>query len=336
MRDESNDFTTPHLLVECWLLICSFPNNNLQVEAKVRSFELENLQVSMETPSIILRRSIFTFLQKYQYFTTIAALLAFPFAASTLLLQSLVPIIPSSSIFFSILHTNQLSHTIAISVLAFPSTLSSFLFSKASVIHALMTNQECPLSFSCLFKLHIPLIHTQICNSLFTLSSLFIAFNLAHYGLGFSSMFFSAIGAVVFSLIVAHTFIICNLALILSATQKKGGFTALLGACILIKTRTATALSLALPTNAAMAAVEVLFQYRVVRAYHDDGVFSVALEGLFIGYLYALPLVLDTIVAYFFFTSCQVDKDGNGRKKIAQDQSLACSCRGIKIVEDLP
>nr|GMC74215.1 uncharacterized protein LOC109193516 [Ipomoea batatas]GMC75724.1 uncharacterized protein LOC109193516 [Ipomoea batatas] len=286
----------------------------------------------METPSIILRRSIFTFLQKYQYFTTIAAFLAFPFAASTLLLQSLVPIIPSSSIFFFILHTNQLSHTIAISVLAFPSTLSSFLFSKASVIHALMTNQECPLSFSCLFKLHIPLIHTQICNSLFTLSSLFIA----DYGLGLSSLFFSAIGAVVFSLIVAQTFIICNLALILSATQKKGGFTALLGACILIKTRTATALSLALPTNAAMAAVEALFQYRVVRAYHDDGVFSVALEGFFIGYLYALLLVLDTIVAYFFFASCQVDKDGNGRKKIAQDQSLACSCRGIKIVEDLP
>nr|GMD09089.1 protein ABHD17B [Ipomoea batatas]GME19647.1 protein ABHD17B [Ipomoea batatas] len=39
---------------------------------------------------------------------------------------------------------------------------------------------------------------------------------------------------------------------------------------ILIKTRTATALSLALPTNGAFAAVAVLFQYRVVRAYDDD------------------------------------------------------------------
>ncbi|XP_019199903.1 PREDICTED: uncharacterized protein LOC109193516 [Ipomoea nil] len=291
----------------------------------------------METPSNILRRSIFTFLQKYHYFTTIATFLAFPFAASTLLLQSLLPsqipiihsLLPSSSILFSILHT-KLSHTIAISVLAFPSTLSSFLFCKASVIHALMmsTNQECPWpSFSCLFKLHIPLIHTQICNSLFTLSSLFIAFNLADYGLGLSSLFFSAIGALVFSLI-------CNLALILSATQKRGGFTALLKACVLIKTRIATALSLALPINATMAAVEALFQYRVVRAYHDDGVFSAALEGLFIAYLYALLIVLDTIVAYFFFTTCEEHKDG--RKKIAQDQSLACSCRSIKIVEGLP
>nr|GMC68445.1 protein ABHD17B [Ipomoea batatas] len=47
---------------------------------------------------------------------------------------------------------------------------------------------------------------------------------------------------------------------------------------ILIKTMTATALSLALPTNGAMAAVEVLFQYRVVRAYDDD---DVAETGVF-------------------------------------------------------
>lgn len=304
----------------------------------------------METPSKILRRSIFSFLQNYQYFTTTAALLAFPFAASILLLQSLVPSrtrihslfyaaagFPSSSLFFSILYT-KLSQTIAISVLAFPSTLSSFLFSKASVIHAL-TNQQCPKkpSFSCFFKL----IHTQLCNSLLTLSAnatcfslLFIAFNLAD-GLGLSSpgliLFLSTAGAVVFSVIVANSFIICNLALILSATQKIGGFTALLWACILIKGRTATALSLALPTNAAMAAVELLFQYRVMRAYHDDAeteLFSVALEGLFIAYLYTLLLVLDTIVCYFFFTSCQVDQDGRLRQ--------INPCRSIKIVEDLP
>nr|GMC64803.1 protein ABHD17B [Ipomoea batatas] len=47
---------------------------------------------------------------------------------------------------------------------------------------------------------------------------------------------------------------------------------------ILIKTMTATALSLTLPTNGAMAAVEVLFQYRVVRAYDDD---DVAETGVF-------------------------------------------------------
>ncbi|CAI9753843.1 unnamed protein product [Fraxinus pennsylvanica] len=50
----------------------------------------------MEKSSRIIRRSIFTFLQNYQFFTSTVAIVAFPFAASTLVCQASLP---SSSIF---------------------------------------------------------------------------------------------------------------------------------------------------------------------------------------------------------------------------------------------
>ncbi|CAH9092684.1 unnamed protein product [Cuscuta europaea] len=296
--------------------------------------------------SKILRRSIFTFLQNYQYFTTTAAFLAFPFAASLLLFRSsfLIPAASSSSFLrliqariHSLFHAAgfppssileaKISQTISISLLAAPFTISSYLFSKASVIHALR-DQERPKkpSFSGFFEICRPLIHTHLCNSLVTLavnstcfSLMFIAVNFAD-GLGFSSslgrdMVLSATGAVGFSIVLANSFIICNLALIISGMEKNGGMISALKACsLMVKGRRScivpTALSLAVQANAALAAVEVLFQYRiVVRAYDDDagsGVLYVALEGMFIAYLYAVLLVIDTIFGCFFFTDCRL------------------------------
>ncbi|RAL39106.1 hypothetical protein DM860_011592 [Cuscuta australis] len=286
------------------------------------------------TSNYILRRSIFAFLQSYKYFTITAALLAFPYAASLLLLQSLTP----SSSFVLLLRARiralfnasgfppnsilerKLPETIAVAVLALPSSLSSSIFSKASVIHALHTSQDHPknASSSRFFELYAVLIHTQICNSLFTLStyatcfsSVFLAFNLAD-GFGVSGLpglvpFLSATVAVLSSFTVSITFIICPLALIITGVEKTGGFMAALSkACGLVKGRTETALWLSVWINAVMAAVEALFQYRVVRGYHDNGetgIFSVAMEGMFIAYLYSVVLVLETIVAYFFISS---------------------------------
>ncbi|CAH9120955.1 unnamed protein product [Cuscuta epithymum] len=312
--------------------------------------------------SKILRRSIFTFLQNYQYFTTTAAFLAFPFAASLLLLRSsfLIPAASSSSSFLRLIHARihslfhaagfppssileaKISQTISISLLAVPFTISSYLFSKASVIYALR-DQERPKnpSFSGVFEIYRPLIHTHICNSFLTLAAnatcfslMFIAVNLAN-GLGFSSslgrdIVLSATGAVGFSIVLANSFIICNLALIISGMEKNGGMIAALKACsVMVKGRRScivpTALSLAVQVNAALAAVEVLFQYRVVlRAYDDDegsGVLYVALEGMFIAYLYAVLLVLDTIVGCFFFTDChRIIQDGKRLSKPFLDE----------------
>ncbi|KAL0421934.1 UNVERIFIED_CONTAM: hypothetical protein Slati_3216300 [Sesamum latifolium] len=121
--------------------------------------------------------------------------------------------------------------------------------------------------------------HHQLCNSLVILAAnatcfflLVIFFNFFDV-LGLSSprsqLLLSATGAVVYSIILANAYITCNLALVLAGMEKRGGFISILKACVLIQGRTATALSLAVPINMALAAIEALFQYRIVSAYHQ-------------------------------------------------------------------
>ncbi|KAJ8536283.1 hypothetical protein K7X08_034684 [Anisodus acutangulus] len=291
----------------------------------------EYSSVPMQRTTKIIRKSIFIFLQKYQFFTTTAAFFAFPFAASVLLLQSFIPSssfypviyerlhllfdasgFPSSSEFFTLLNS-KISQTIYISFLAFPFTISSFLFSKFLVIEYLNKT-----TFSSYFHLLV----TQLCNSLFIISAnatcftlLFFSFNLVDCFFGLSNprliLLLSATGAVICSIILTNTLIICNLALITSGSEKIGGYMAILKSCILIRGRTATALSLAVPLNLGLAAVEALFQYRIVTAYYEGKteLFWLALEGMFIAYMYSVLLVLDTISSCVFYSSCKADDD---------------------------
>lgn len=295
----------------------------------------------MEKSCKILRRSIYTFLQNYHHFTSKAALLALPFSASILLSQalifpsssssSLLPTIytrldnlfnaagfPHSSEFFTILN-QKLSQTISLSILTLPFTLTFFLLSKAYVIQSLTSPKPASRpSFSSILSLYDPLFITYICNSLLILSAnatvftlLFFAFNILD-GLSFNSpntvLFLSASGAVLYSIVLANTLITCNLALVLSGMERSGGYLATLKACVLMKRRISTALSLALPLNLTLAAIEALFQYRVVRAYHVHGKLgsSMVLESILIFYLYSILVVIDTVVNIMFCRSCQV------------------------------
>ncbi|KAK4402275.1 hypothetical protein Sango_0968200 [Sesamum angolense] len=260
----------------------------------------------------VIRRSIFSFLQNYHYFTSTPAVLAFPFAVSTLLSQSLI----SSSSLFPLVHGRLSSLFLAA---GFPPHRSSSPFS-ASVIKAIGHHKpaEQP-SFSSWIPLFCPLLITQLCNSLVILAAnatcfflLVIFFNFFDV-LGLSSprsqLLLSATGAVIYSIILANAYITCNLALVLAGMEKRGGFISILKACVLIQARTATALSLAVPINMALAAIEALFQYRVVSAYHrakgPDS--AMLLEGMLIGYLYALLVVLDTVIGCVFWKNCKTD-----------------------------
>ncbi|KAL3528428.1 hypothetical protein ACH5RR_007750 [Cinchona calisaya] len=329
----------------------------------------------MEKTVKIMRRSIYIFLQKYQSFTTTAALLAFPFAALVLLSETSIPSssllhaiqhrlqslfdaagFPRSSEFFTVLNL-KLSQTIATSFLVFPFTLTFLLFSKAFIIQVFCNHK--PTSdhaFASFLSLYSPLFLTQICNMLVIISAnatcfclLFFGFNCLD-GLGLLNrktlLFFSATGAVLYSIILANAFIICNLGLILSGMENSGGYIAILKACVLIRGRTATALALALPINMALAATEALFQYRVVRSYHhhhsESPISSIAFEGIFIAFLYSVLLVLDTVVGCVFYQSCkasnQLDHE-NGQSYsyvIEFEDKYANTFAKPKKLEDLP
>lgn len=115
----------------------------------------------------------------------------------------------------------------------------------------------------------------------------------------------SASGAVLFSVILANALVICNMAMAISGVEGHGGYLAILKGCVLIRGRTSMALFLALPVNVALAAIEALFQFRVVKAYHVAGKAGpfVGLEGVFIAYLYSIFIILDTIVSFMFYKS---------------------------------
>lgn len=295
----------------------------------------------MEVSGKIMRRSVHSFLQNYHYFTSTSAFLAFPFSASLLLSQALIPSssisllpqifnrlrilfeaagFPSSSQLLTILNL-KVSQTITSSILTLPFTLIFFLIAKASVIQALKHYK--PIlepSFSSIVSLYTPLLNTYICNSFLIISANASAFCLSFLafgffeGLGYFSapgfiLFLSASGVVLFSVILANALVICSMALAVSGMEGHGGYLAILKACVLLRGRTSMALFLALPVNVALAAIEALFQFRVVKAYHDGGRKAgpfMALEGIFIAYLYSVFVVLDTIISCMFYRSCKM------------------------------
>lgn len=310
-------------------------------------------EYSMGKTMKIMRRSIFVFLQNYQTFTTFAAFLAFPFAALVLLSESLVPSssllrvihsriqtlfdaagFPRSSEFFIILNL-KLSQTISTSFLVLPFALSFHLLAKAFVIQVLCSQKKSGFSFISLYN---PIFHTQMCNTLLIISAnstcfsiLFFIFNFME-SLGLSGskwiIFCSATGALFYSIVLANALIICSLALILSGMEKRGGYMAIIKASMVIKGRRATALSLALPMNLGLAAVEALFEYRIMRAYYYQGEnpnpIPMGLEGLFIAYLYAILLVLDTVIGCLFYRSCCKSCGG---VNVIVDQQESCRRR---------
>ncbi|KAL1810227.1 hypothetical protein ACET3Z_027217 [Daucus carota] len=317
----------------------------------------------------ILRRSIYSFLSNYQYFTS-TALVLIPFSAAVLLAQPLVPYasilplihnrlqalfyaagFPPSAELFKILSL-KLSQTITSSILVLPFTLSFLLIAKASIIQAFhhYHKQSPRLKFSSFLSLYTSLLSTQICNSIVILSAnatcfsiLFIAFNILEafdlLSSPTSTLFLSATAAVFYSIILANAIIISNLALVLSGMEKSGGYMSIIKACVLIRGRNSTALSLALPLNLILAAIEALFQYRVVGAYYNIGSPTppMALEWMFIAYLYSIFVVLDTIVSCLFYKSCTASsaiKDQTGRYSYRIDiAELEEQCNSLAIVK---
>ncbi|XP_057479830.1 uncharacterized protein LOC130767088 [Actinidia eriantha] len=318
-------------------------------------------QIPMERTGKILRKSIHTFLKRYQFFTTTSLLLVLPFSLAILLSQAIVPFspllptihnrlrslfdaadFPPSSEFFTILNL-KLSQTITSSILVLPFTLSFLLISKASIIHTL--NHHKP-SFSIFVSIFNPILLTQVCNFFILLSVnatcfflLFIAFNFLE-GFGYSSpktlVFVSAFGGVLYSVVLANALIVCNLALVLSGMERCGGYIAILKACVLLRGRTSTALALAIPVNMALAAVEALFQYRVVRAYYPSTspTCSMVLEGIFIAYLYSMVVVIDTIVSCVFFKICKSDFQLDQERRYSY--GIEINGQDVKTLEDLP
>lgn len=293
----------------------------------------------------IIRSSINAFFDGYQSFTSIAALLVFPASASILLSQALVPFsgpvvktisfrlsalflaarFPASGEVFALLNV-KLAQTVFSFVATLPIVLTFLLVAKACVVIAVcgggggrIRRGSPPLSTA--LRLYRSILPTHLFNSFLLLSTnatvfafLFLVFNVADVlGLATSTsplLLLSAAGAVLYSVVIANATVICNLALVVAAVDDCGGLLPALKAFLLVRGRASTALGLAFPANLGMAAVEALFQYRVVRQYNISGELSSSLlwEAFSIAYFHALLLVLEVIMNCKFYEVCTVKK----------------------------
>ncbi|KAG6469382.1 hypothetical protein ZIOFF_074097 [Zingiber officinale] len=280
---------------------------------------------------VIMRSSINVFFNGYQSFTSIAALLVLPVSTSILLSQAMVPLsgpviktislrlsamflaarFPASSDFFALLNL-KLSQTVFTFVATLPLVLTLLLVAKACVILVVCGGRRSrhgspPLSAA--LRRYCSILPTHLFNSFVILSAnaavfafLFLAFNAAD-ALSVASnsalllLLLSAAGTVLYSVVIANATVICNLAIVVAAVDGCGGLLPVLKACFLVRGHASTALTLALPANLGMAAVEALFQYRVIRQYNISGELSSSLlwEAISIVYLYALLLVLEEL-----------------------------------------
>ncbi|KAL9995572.1 hypothetical protein Hdeb2414_s0002g00054741 [Helianthus debilis subsp. tardiflorus] len=138
---------------------------------------------------------------------------------------------------------------------------------KTSIIQRLHDHHKKPPPFTAIYT---SIFHTQLWNSFLIISAnatslfvLFIALNCLETLKIFSSStlitLFSTIGGIAYFIGIASSMIICNMALVLSGMETEGGFISILKACVMIKRRTTTTLSLALCINITLVGIKALF-----------------------------------------------------------------------------
>ncbi|KAJ3697088.1 hypothetical protein LUZ61_000793 [Rhynchospora tenuis] len=285
----------------------------------------------MASGTKILRRSLHAFFNNYQSFASTATFMLFPFSLSLLLSQSL-PFLPQHAFhlavssrlrsifasagfpsnwpFFSLLNSKLCQSTFSF-ILTLPFSLSSLLLCKAFIIstitHLPSHKNQCTIYKS--------LLYTHFFNSFVVLFSnaavfslLFLFFNtFGALNLTSSHVIFalSALGVIIYSIILANTSVACNVAYVVAAVENRGGYMAIIKSLILLRGGTATAVAVSLPASIGTAAIEALFQFRVARPFKISGNLQSAglCEGLLIAYLYSMVVVVDTIVTCMVYQS---------------------------------
>lgn len=309
----------------------------------------------MDSGTKILRRSLHAFFKNYHHFAFSASFIILPFSFSLLLSQSL-PFLPQPALhlavssrlrlifasagfpsnwpFFSLLNS-KLSQSIFSFFLTLPFSLSSLLLCKAfvirTIIHLPSNRNLCTLYKSLLhthfFNLFVVLFsNAAVFSLLFLFFNTFGALNLTTNHVVFA---LSALGVILYSIIVANTSVACNIACVVAAVENRGGYMAIIKSLVLLRGGTATAVAVSLPASIATAAIEALFQFRVVRPFKISGNLHTGglCEGLLIAYMYSLVVVVDTIVTCIVYKSFKQncdhsDFDSYGEILVRKQRSL--------------
>ncbi|OEL32534.1 hypothetical protein BAE44_0006449 [Dichanthelium oligosanthes] len=248
---------------------------------------------------------------------------------------------PASQLLFLLSH--RLSQRACAFLAALPFSLSFLLLAKACAVHCCSASpplqrrrhKQPPGSLVEVARSSYPaMARTQLVNCLALLlanaavfAALLAAFNAAEAlhllgapsgsssdggsGSGRAVLALSAAGVIVYSVVLANASAVCNLATVVAAAEGRGGAHAMLKALLMLLRAgdAATAVAASLPASLAAAAVEALFQLRVMRPYTLTGKVTAGIlcEGLLIAYIHAMICVLDTVITSMVYKTCKAN-----------------------------
>ncbi|KAG2621045.1 uncharacterized protein LOC120666294 [Panicum virgatum] len=247
---------------------------------------------------------------------------------------------PASQLLFLLSH--RLSQRACTFLAALPFSLSFLLLAKACAVHCCSTPpplQRCRRKrpsdavVQVVQASYPAMVQTQIVNCLALLlaiagvfAALLAAFNASEAlhllvapsgsgsvsdggGGGRAVLALSAAGVIVYSVVLANASVVCNLATVVAAAEGRGGAHAMLKALLMLLHAgdAATAVAASLPASLAAAAIEALFQLRVMRPYTLTGKVTPGMlcEGLLVAYIHAMICVLDTVITSMVYQTCK-------------------------------
>nr|XP_034586776.1 uncharacterized protein LOC117849336 [Setaria viridis] len=262
----------------------------------------------------VVRTALHAFFRHYHPASSAASLLALPFSAAALLSRSHPALLAPS---------HALSHRLRRVLVAAgfpPASQLLFLLSHRLSQRACAFLAALPFSLSFLLLAKVVNCLALLLANAAVFAALLAAFNAAEAlhllggapsgsGSGRAVLALSAAGVIVYSVALANASAVCNLATVVAAAEGRGGAHAMLKALLMLLRAgdAATAVAASLPASLAAAAVEALFQLRVMRPYTLTGKVTAGMlcEGLLVAYIHAMICVLDTVITSMVYQTCK-------------------------------
>lgn len=210
------------------------------------------------------------------------------------------------------------SETAISSIVCFPLYITLLLISKAAVVYSIeCTYTRKKFNF---YKFYViiktswrRIISTYIlicvviigCITLYVMLTICLSNLFYVFGFSPNTIFNIAIVIVLFSsLFLAHTFIVCDLSMVISILEDVSGPQAMLRSSVLIKGQTQVGLMIYLGSTIGMAIVKGLFEHRAKSLSYGDGG-SRILERLVLVVVYSLMVLVDFMMSTVFYFSCK-------------------------------
>lgn len=212
----------------------------------------------------------------------------------------------------------KLSESVLSLTFCFPFLITLWLFSKAAIVHSvagMYAGKKLTIAkfITMIRKIWKRVMLTYIwvciaiigCIAVFLLLLVIVINVVVSMGICSSCAIYAVLGlGVIFSVLFAHTLIICNLANVISIMEDCRGSAALFRSMYLIKGRTQVGLMIILGTAIGTAFVESLYEHRVKSLNYGD-VYSRIWEGPLLVIMYSFVVLIDAMMSCIFYFTCK-------------------------------